>query len=183
MIDRLSVLEKNLRRLYEQLAGMENALILAPAGEKVRIRQQIEDLKQEIAEFEAELRNLSASMGSGGASSPNAATTPSNSTQTIAGGTGFQVNQPQGTVIQGDGNHISVNYGHNPSPVKPQPGSRVQQLRIDRLQQELNQLEEEYQAVSEKLSVSLNPTDQVRLKRLLEQLETKMAAIEAAINS
>ena len=180
MIDRLSVLEKNLRRLYEQLAGMENALILAPAGEKVRIRQQIEDLKQEIAEFETELRNLSASMGSGGASS---ATQPGNSTQTIAGGTGFQVNQPQGTVIQGDGNHISVNYGHNPSPVKPQPGSRVQQLRIDRLQRELDQLEEEYQAVSEELSVSLNPTDQVRLKRLLEQLETKMAAIEAAINS
>ena len=84
MSDRLSVLEKNLRRLYEQLAGMENALILAPAGEKVRIRQQIEDLKQEIAEFEAELRKLSASMGSGGVSSPNAATHPGNSTQTIA---------------------------------------------------------------------------------------------------
>ena len=60
--------------------------------------------------------------------------------------------------------------------------SRVQQLKRDRLQRELDQLAEEYQAVSDQLSVSLNPTDQVRLKRSLEQLETRMAAIEADLD-
>ena len=117
------------------------------------------------------------------------------------GSTGHQVNNPLAPVIQGTGNVTinygnyspilppenlqagAVNYGHNPSPVKPQPGSRVQQLRIDRLQQELDQLAEEYQAVSKELSLNLTPTHKIKLKRLLEQLETEMAAIEAAINS
>ncbi|MFZ9740071.1 MAG: hypothetical protein ACO3EZ_18960, partial [Prochlorotrichaceae cyanobacterium] len=46
---------------------------------------------------------------------------------------------------------------------KPQTVSRVQQLRHDRLQRELDQLSEEYQAVSDQLSATLNPSDRVKL--------------------
>jgi len=64
---------------------------------------------------------------------------------------------------------------------KPQTVSRVQQLRSDRLQRELDQLSEEYQAISDQLSATLNPGDRVRLERQLEQLETKMKAIESEL--
>ncbi|MFZ9739177.1 MAG: hypothetical protein ACO3EZ_14320 [Prochlorotrichaceae cyanobacterium] len=141
MPDRSADLQQILNLLYEQLSGKEKAVALAPLEEKVRIRQQIVDLKQEIAQFEAELQTL-----------PPHPT--GSATQTIAGGTGYQVTG----------------------------SSRVQQLRRDRLQRELDQLAEEYQAVSDQLSVTLNPTDQVRLKRSLEQLETRMAAIEADLD-
>ena len=188
MPDRSADLKQTLDLLYAQLAGKEKALALAPQEEKVRLRQQIEALKQDINQFEAELENLHTetapqpiASGTGGA------------TQTIAGGTGYQINQPQGPVIQGSGNQVSITYQSEPagqSPQHPSPkqtqtesgGSRVQQLRRDRLQRELDQLAEEYQAVSDQLSVSLNPTNQVRLKRSLEQLETRMAAIEADLD-
>ena len=65
------------------------------------------------------------------------------------------------------------------STMTSQTGSRVQQLRNDRLQRELDQLAEEYQAVADQLALTLNPTDEVRLKRQLAQLETQMQAIEA----
>ena len=65
---------------------------------------------------------------------------------------------------------------------KPQTVSRVQQLRHDRLQRELDQLSEEYQAVSDQLSATLNPSDRVRLERQLGQLETRMKAIETELN-
>ncbi|MGA0200392.1 MAG: hypothetical protein ACO3NK_14995, partial [Prochlorotrichaceae cyanobacterium] len=65
---------------------------------------------------------------------------------------------------------------------KPQTVSRVQQLRHDRLQRELDQLSEEYEAVSDQLSTTLNPSDRVRLERQLEQLETRMKAIESELD-
>jgi DNA repair exonuclease SbcCD ATPase subunit len=52
--DRLRQLEKNLTRLREQLGGKENALITAPAEEKIRIKQQIRDLHDEIHPYEQE---------------------------------------------------------------------------------------------------------------------------------
>lgn len=64
---------------------------------------------------------------------------------------------------------------------QPQAVSRVNQLRRDRLERELDQLTEEYQAVSDQLSTNLNPSDRVRLERQLEQLETRMKAIEAEL--
>ena len=51
-------LETILSRLYEQLSGLEKALILSPLEEKVRIRQRYEDLKQEIVGYEQELIHL-----------------------------------------------------------------------------------------------------------------------------
>lgn len=60
--------------------------------------------------------------------------------------------------------------------------SRVQQLKHDRLQQELEQLAEEYQAVSAQIAVALDPTVQVRLQRQLAQLESRMEAIEGQLN-
>lgn len=64
--DRRVVLKGHLRLLYEQLEGKEKALILASAEEKVRIHQQIRDLRAEIDEFEVELKQLEA-----GADLPN----------------------------------------------------------------------------------------------------------------
>jgi Caspase domain len=52
--DQLIQLQMNLTDLYEQLGGKQKALILAPEEEKVRIRQQIREVKVEIHKFERE---------------------------------------------------------------------------------------------------------------------------------
>ena len=49
--------DKPLKRLQEQKAGLENALVLAPAEDKVRLRQQIEDLDQQILDRIATIQN------------------------------------------------------------------------------------------------------------------------------
>jgi hypothetical protein len=51
-INRLSQIEKNLELLQEQLGGKEEALIRAPQEEKIRIKQQIRELRKEIREQE-----------------------------------------------------------------------------------------------------------------------------------
>jgi DNA repair exonuclease SbcCD ATPase subunit len=53
-INRLSQIEKNLELLQEQLGGKEEALIRAPEEEKIRIKQQIRELRKEIREQEEE---------------------------------------------------------------------------------------------------------------------------------
>jgi hypothetical protein len=53
-IDRLSQVEKALNRLREQLAGKEDTLTTIAPEERVRIKQQISDLKVEMQPFEAE---------------------------------------------------------------------------------------------------------------------------------
>ena len=60
MTDRRLNLQANLDRLYDQLAGKEKAWVTAPQEDKVRLQQQIADLKEEIAQFEAELSGLAA---------------------------------------------------------------------------------------------------------------------------
>ncbi|KKI98357.1 hypothetical protein [Prochlorothrix hollandica] len=166
--------DENVRLLQEQLAGKEKALILAPLEDKVRIRQQISELRREIAEVEDRL-----SAGETGRwREPGAA-----AVQSISEGQGFQANQPTGPVIQGNGNQVSVNYyggeaGQQPTG-QPPTGSRVQQLRRDRLERELDHLTQEYQAVADQVAVTLDPTVRVRLERQLEQLEARMGAIEA----
>ncbi|MEY2977311.1 MAG: hypothetical protein ACO31I_09170 [Prochlorotrichaceae cyanobacterium] len=57
-VDRLAQVEKNITRLQEQLSGTENALITAPAEDKVRLRQRIGDLKAEIQTYEIERETL-----------------------------------------------------------------------------------------------------------------------------
>lgn len=52
--DRLSQVEKSLKRLREQLDGKENTLTTIAPEERVRIKQQISDLKAEIKPFEEE---------------------------------------------------------------------------------------------------------------------------------
>lgn len=52
--DRLRQVERNLNRLREQLAGKEDTLITIAPEERVRIKQQIADLKAEMQPFEAE---------------------------------------------------------------------------------------------------------------------------------
>jgi len=52
--DRLNQIEKNLKRLREQLAGKEDTLTTIAPEERVRIKQQISDLKTEIHPFEEE---------------------------------------------------------------------------------------------------------------------------------
>lgn len=184
--------DRVLQLLQEQLAGKEMALVLAPQEEKVRIQQQIAALKGEIAAREGELAGRSP-----GEEPPQPA--PTGTEQVNQGqSTGYQVNQPQGPVVQGEGNSVVVNYygaGGANSPQTQPPGqgqgpagenrstSRVQQLRRDRLQREFQQLEEEYQAVSDQVAATIDPTVQMRLGRQLEQLEQKMAAIEAALKS
>jgi DNA repair exonuclease SbcCD ATPase subunit len=52
--DRLSQIEKSLKRLREQVAGKEDTLTTIAPEERVRIKQQISDLKAEIKPFEEE---------------------------------------------------------------------------------------------------------------------------------
>lgn len=52
--DRLNQIERNLKRLREQLAGKEDTLTTIAPEERVRIKQQISDLKTEIQPFEEE---------------------------------------------------------------------------------------------------------------------------------
>jgi len=56
--DRLSHLDELLKRLYVQLAGLENTLITASQEDKVRLSQKIEDLRLEIRKFEEEKTQL-----------------------------------------------------------------------------------------------------------------------------
>jgi hypothetical protein len=56
--DRLSHLDEILKRLYQQLAGLENTLITASPEEKVRLYQRIEDQRLEIRKFEEEKEQL-----------------------------------------------------------------------------------------------------------------------------
>ena len=51
-INRLSDIEENLELLLEQLVGKHKALNLAPQEEKIRIKQQIRELRKEIREQE-----------------------------------------------------------------------------------------------------------------------------------
>ena len=51
-INRLSDMEENLELLQEQLAGKQKALNLAPQEEKIRIKQQIRELRKDIREQE-----------------------------------------------------------------------------------------------------------------------------------
>ncbi|MEG3941765.1 hypothetical protein QT995_26960 [Microcoleus sp. S36b_A3] len=53
-IDRLSDMEENLEDLKEQLVGKVKALNFAPQEEKIRIKQQIRELRKEIREQEEE---------------------------------------------------------------------------------------------------------------------------------
>ncbi|OKH10926.1 hypothetical protein [[Limnothrix rosea] IAM M-220] len=58
----LERLEKSVDRLKDQLAGKRNTLVTIAPEEKIRIRQQIEDLRVEIREFEQEKWALIAEM-------------------------------------------------------------------------------------------------------------------------
>jgi len=51
-IDRLFQIEKNLELLQEQLGGKEETLIRSPQEDKIRIKQQIRELRKEIREQE-----------------------------------------------------------------------------------------------------------------------------------
>jgi ribosomal protein L29 len=53
-IDRLSHLQTEIERYYEQLAGKEFALRTIEESEKVRIEQQIRKVKQDIAKIQGE---------------------------------------------------------------------------------------------------------------------------------
>ncbi|MEG4005279.1 hypothetical protein QUA41_00190 [Microcoleus sp. Pol11C1] len=53
-INRLSDMEENLEDLKDQLVGKQKALNLAPQEEKIRIKQQIRELRKEIREQEEE---------------------------------------------------------------------------------------------------------------------------------
>ena len=53
-INRLSDMEENLELLQEQLGGKQKALNFAPQEEKIRIKQQIRELRKEIREQEEE---------------------------------------------------------------------------------------------------------------------------------
>jgi hypothetical protein len=52
--DRLRQVERNLTRLHQQLAGKEDTLTTIAPEERVRIKQQIADLKAEMQPFEEE---------------------------------------------------------------------------------------------------------------------------------
>jgi hypothetical protein len=53
-IDRLSHLQKQINRYYEQIQDHENALTTAPPGGKAIIKQRIEDVAKDLAPVEEE---------------------------------------------------------------------------------------------------------------------------------
>jgi hypothetical protein len=63
-IDRLSHLQKQIKRFYEQIQDNENALTTAPPGGKAIIKQRIEDLQEELAPIKAEYWRCWESMNS-----------------------------------------------------------------------------------------------------------------------
>jgi hypothetical protein len=63
-IDRLSHLQKQIKRFYEQIQDNENALTTAQPGGKAIIKQRIEDLEEELAPVEAEYWKCWTSNGS-----------------------------------------------------------------------------------------------------------------------
>lgn len=64
-VKELERLEKNIDRLKDQLAGKRDILVTIAPEEKVRIKQQIEDLRLEIRDFESEKWELIAEMSQG----------------------------------------------------------------------------------------------------------------------
>lgn len=52
--ERLIQLERSINRLWEQIANKENTLVTIAPEEKIRIKQQIEDLRSELRPFEQE---------------------------------------------------------------------------------------------------------------------------------
>ncbi|MCY7390486.1 MAG: hypothetical protein LH647_02990, partial [Leptolyngbyaceae cyanobacterium CAN_BIN12] len=56
--DRLHQVERSLTRLRDQLAGKEDTLTTIAPEERVRIKQQIADLKAEMQPFEQEYWQL-----------------------------------------------------------------------------------------------------------------------------
>jgi hypothetical protein len=52
--DRLSHLQKQIKRFYEQIQDNENALTTAQPGGKAIIKQRIEDLEEELAPVKTE---------------------------------------------------------------------------------------------------------------------------------
>ena len=75
-MDRLAQVNQNLTRLQEQLAGLENALIVAEPAGKARLRHQIEDLKAEMRPFEAEKAQLLAASTSAETRTPKSPPVP-----------------------------------------------------------------------------------------------------------
>jgi hypothetical protein len=63
-IDRLSHLQKQVHRYYEQLQDHENALTTAPPGGKAIIRQRIEDLREELTSVETDYWHCWKAIGS-----------------------------------------------------------------------------------------------------------------------
>ena len=57
-MDRLAQVNQILSRYQEQVAGLENALIVAEPAGKVRLRQQIEDLQAEVRPYAEEKSQL-----------------------------------------------------------------------------------------------------------------------------
>ena len=106
---------ENLRLLQEQLAGKEKALILAPPEDKVRIGQQISELRQEIADFKARVLGE----GEGRSQEPGTA----GAVQSVLGGQGVQVNQPKAPVILGDQNTVNIHYHGIEAPQNLQAGA------------------------------------------------------------
>ncbi len=60
----LKSLEKNIERLREQIAGAQDALVLAAMVDKARIRQIIGTLREELRDFEQEKWDLIAQITS-----------------------------------------------------------------------------------------------------------------------
>lgn len=58
MSDRLHQLETRIAELQEQLAGLEEALVLSPMEEQTRLKQRIKKLKAEMRPFEEEYWQL-----------------------------------------------------------------------------------------------------------------------------
>jgi hypothetical protein len=76
-VDRFQHLQNLLDRYQAQIQGLENAIVLAAAADRTRLKQQLQDLKAELRHYEAEYERLSP-----GNDRPRAATSPAPSAPT-----------------------------------------------------------------------------------------------------
>jgi HEAT repeat protein len=140
-------LQKNLQRLYDQLAGKENALVTAPPEDKVRIRQQIEDLKAEIQTLEATRQQPSNPSQPSPEPTPLRETTPTPTDPSLNPSHSLKKARLQQELAQCEAEHHLVN---------EQFLAELNAATRNRLKRQLEQLETQMDKISQELNTLIS---------------------------
>lgn len=98
---------------------------------------------------------------------------------------GSDIVQPSSDAANESGNQ-NVTPAHRDTALhtttaSPPPGSRLAAIKRENLNNQLRQLEEEYRAVHNQYSYTLDESNKVRLKRQIDHLEKQMELVEAEL--